>query len=39
MNLKYPNGLRLKVNDYVVVVRKLSIGDADELKRLGDRHF
>ena len=26
-----------KVNDHVVVVRKLSIGDADELKRLGDR--
>ena len=26
-----------KVNDHVVVVKKLSIGDADELKRLGDR--
>ena len=26
-----------KVNDHVIVVRKLSIGDADELKRLGDR--
>ena len=27
----------IKVNGYFVVVRKLSIGDADELKRLGDR--
>ena len=26
-----------KVNDHVIVLRKLSIGDADELKRLGDR--
>jgi alanyl-tRNA synthetase len=27
----------IKVNGYVVVVRRLNIGDADELKRLGDR--
>ena len=27
----------IKVNGYFVVVRKLSIGDAGELKRLGDR--